>query len=104
MGGGKIQKINKQRTNSKSKSSTSSLFDWSSPPLSVNRTLTNASDVVYQPPSGNRRKQQPKAPEVAVDSDGQEEEEGEEDDDDEEEPTAEPVDIEVTIYDNRKVK
>lgn len=107
MGGGKIQKTNnKQRTNSKSKSSTSSLFDWSSPPLSLNRTLTNASDVVYQPPpfTGNRRKQQPKAPEpVPIDSDGQVEEE-DEDDDDEEEPTAEPVDIEVTIYDNRKVK
>ena len=95
------QKINKkQRTKSKSP-----LFDWSSP-LSANRTLANASDdVIYQQrPSANRKKQQPKAPSRQEEDEDDDDDQEEEDDDDEEEPTAGPVDIEVTIYDNRKIK
>ncbi len=105
---------NKQRTNSKSKATGSSLFDWSSPP-SANRTVMNNSDAVYQqPPSGNRRKQHPKAPVEEVEEEDDEDEE-EDDDEEEEEPSsggvggtgssAGPVEtIEVTIYDNRKIK
>lgn len=110
-GGEKFAGPNKHRPNSKSKLTTSStLFDWSLPPL-ANRTVTNVSDSVYQPPSptsslsGSNRRKQPKAPETAMDSDGQEDEDEIEEDGEEENPTADPVEsIEVTIYDNRKIK
>ena len=98
----------KQRTNSKSKV-TGSLFDWSSPP-SANRTVMNTSDAVYQqPPSGNRRKQHPKAP-VIEEVEEEDEEEDDDNEEEEEEPSggagsSGPVEtIEVTIYDNRKIK
>lgn len=107
-GGGGGKPANRQRSNSKSKSKNPSLFDWSSSssPSGNNRTTLDEEEV-YQPRRKQNR-QRPKAPEIA--DEDQEEEEEEEDvvdeEEEEEEPSgAGPVEtIEVTIYDNRKIK
>jgi hypothetical protein len=112
--------VNKKRTNSKSKtSSSSSLFDWSSPPSSKRTEINSSdtSDVVVYPPAtpGSRRKHRPKMPQVDVEDVEAEEEaqlideevEEEMDEEDADESTAAgPVEstIEVTIYNNRKIK
>jgi hypothetical protein len=103
--------ISKKRTNSKSKSkisSSQSLFDWSSPPK---RTAINSSDTSDPGPGG--RKHRPKMPQVDADDVEEEEDEGElideeemDHEDEDESTVAGPVEstIEVTIYDNRKIK
>ena len=102
--------INNKRTNSKSKSkmsSSPSLFDWSSPP--PKRTEINSSDT--SDPATGGRKHRPKMPQV--DAEDVEEDEGElideeemDQEDEDESTVAGPVEstIEVTIYDNRKIK
>lgn len=107
MGGDKSYSANNKRASSKTTGS--SLFDWSSPPSKRTElnSSTGASDLAG---SVGRWKHRPKIAQLTDDAedDHEEEEVVDEDDDDEDDDgsTADPVEstIEVTIYDNRKIK
>lgn len=107
MGGDKSYSANNKRASSKTTGS--SLFDWSSPPSKRTElnSSTGASDLAG---SVGRRKHRPKIAQLTDDAEDDHEEEEvvdeDDDDEDEDESTADPVEstIEVTIYDNRKIK